>query len=147
MSPSLRQFLYIPTLIMLGLIFWLSTISQPVFHANYTGFLDLLPLPEVAHRFLHGHYKLGHPLCYAIFTATVVLTLRGRYLFAVLVAFALGVAMEGVQHFLSTRSGDIVDLGYNLVGIIIGAGTIFLLKTMGRRMRHNERETPEKRFG
>ena len=127
---------------MLGLIIWLSTISQPVFHANYTGFLDLLPLPEMAHRFLLGHYKLGHPLCYAILTAILVWTLRGRYLLVLLMAFALGVVMEGLQHFLSTRSGDIVDLGYNLAGIIAGAGTIFLLKTMGRRMRHGERETP-----
>ncbi len=143
MLASPRQLTpWIPTLIMTVLIVWLSTISKPVFHANYTSFLDTLPLPEVIHRFMAGHYKIGHPLCYSLLAAITSVALRGRYLLVILLSFSLGVLLEAVQYLLPTRAGSFVDLGYNLSGVLVGAGVVWVLKTFISRRGAETAEKP-----
>jgi len=38
--------------------------------------------------------------------------------------------LEGVQYFLPTRAASWVDLGYNLLGILVGAGIVSFWKRM-----------------
>lgn len=126
MPVSQKSYLqFLPIFLMMSLIIWLSCISQPTFHSNYTGFLNTLPLPEALHRFLAGHYKLGHPFCYFLLTVITAATLRKQLLLTILLTFTLGASLELVQYFLPTRAASFVDLGYNLVGILFGAGIVW----------------------
>jgi VanZ family protein len=140
MASSMQLIKYASIFLMLILIVWLSCISQSVFARYYVDFLDIFPLSDSSHHYLKAHYKLGHPLCYAILAAITCLCLRGRYFLSILLVFSLGVSLEIVQYFLPTRAASWVDLGYNLVGVIVGAGIVLFLKTVGRGTRDEGRE-------
>ena len=77
-------------MIVLSLIVWQSCISQPVFAGYYFDFLDVLPLSDSTHHYLMAHYKLGHPLFYAILAAITCLCLKNRYLLSLPVHCRVG---------------------------------------------------------
>ena len=66
-------------LLTLTIIIYLSCISQPVSKNQYTAALDVLPIPETPHRYLLGHYKIGHSYWYAVLAVTACLCLKNRY--------------------------------------------------------------------
>ena len=131
-----------PSLIMLSLIIWLSTINQPEFQIYYATLLDALPLPDAAFNYLQAHHKIGHSVCYGLLTVITCLCLRNRCLLAMLLVFSLGLLLEGVQVLLPTRSAQWMDIGYNLKGILAGAGLVFLFKIKGRVAKVADRKEP-----
>jgi VanZ family protein len=145
MASSMHLIKYASIFLILILIVWLSCISQPVFAGYYVDFLDVLPLSDSTHHYLKAHYKIGHPLCYAILAAITCLCLRNRYILSILLVFSLGAALEIVQSFLPTRAASWVDLGYNLVGVIAGAGITWGLKSLqSKAASRRDAETAER---
>ncbi len=117
-------------LIVLLLIVLFSSVDKATFMANYRGLIHSLPISDSSQRYLISHYKLGHPLCYAILAAITCLCLKNRYILSILLVFSLGASLEIVQYFLPTRAASWVDLGYNLVGVIAGTAIIWGLKSL-----------------
>ena len=117
-------------LVCFSLIILFSLIAQPVFSENYLRIVDAMTLPDALSLYLRTHYKIGHPLCYAILTAITSICLRRRYLIAILLPFSLGAILEFVQSFLPTRSASWIDLGYNLAGVLTGAALVWVVKNM-----------------
>lgn len=95
-------------------LLWLLAIAAVVV-------LCLLPLPPIGAPDLPAD-KLGHVLGYAALAAYAgVLFTRAGLARAVLALFAVGIAVEALQTLLPWRSGELLDILANTLGLVLGA--------------------------
>lgn len=81
--------------------------------------------------------KLLHVMFYGIFTALIIMSIlqttgnQNINMRAIMIVFVLvfsyGSVMEIIQHYLiPTRTGDPVDIVFNLIGWVIATGVLYL---------------------
>ncbi len=105
-----------------------SCVDGNLFMQDYKLVLQQFPISDSWVAYLSRNYKIGHPICYAILALVTTSSLRSRYLFTILALFSLGAALEGIQYFLPTRGPSLIDMVYNLSGILVGAGIVWVLR-------------------
>ncbi len=110
-----------------------SCVDGNIFMQNYKLVLRQFPISDSWVTYLGNHYKIGHPICYAILALVTTISLRGRYLLTTLLLFSLGAALEGVQYFLPTRGSSVSDMFYNLGGILVGVGIVWVWRRFVER--------------
>lgn len=111
--------------------------------------LSCLPADNKGPEWLNFQHtdKILHFLFYGIFTALIILALPkkpvknislNKIILAVLLILVYGSLIETVQHyFITSRTGDPVDVIFNISGGIFAAAIVFLLtRFMARKNRH-----------
>ena len=87
-----------------------------------------------------GTDKMWHGLAYSALAFLMVMSLRdapaqiGRVLILAVVVIAYGAAIEALQRYTG-RSFDVADMLANVVGVVLGAGCGFVVRTVLERPR------------
>lgn len=88
-----------------------------------------------------GSDKVWHALAYAALAFLMVMSLRdapaqiGRVLILALAVMAYGAAIEALQPYTG-RSFDTADMLANVVGVVVGAGSGLVVRTVLERPHH-----------
>lgn len=94
-------------------IFYSSTANFPL------GLKKVIFLDKIIHFFQYG--LLAWLLFKTINTNFVNLSFRRIFLLVLLIGFFYGVGIECYQYFLPFRSFSFLDMGANLLGLIVGS--------------------------
>jgi VanZ family protein len=91
---------------------------------------DRLHIPPIPNLDKVVHFIMYFTLMSAlIFENRAILTSAGKYASLAVIPFLFGGAIEILQSmFTTTRTGDILDLCANTVGIIVAAGVWMIIK-------------------
>jgi len=100
-----------------------SCTSSETFSRIYAAVAEFLSLGRtMLSATLRASPNLGHFVCYSLLSLSLssVLSRRQPYT-APLVALSFGIVMEIAQMFIPSRDPSLFDIGFNMVGIAVGA--------------------------
>ena len=99
-----------------------SCTSTETFSQIYSAVTEFLSLSRTRlSTTLRESPNLGHFLCYALLSLSLSSVFsRHKPYTAPLVAFSFGIVMEAVQLFIPSRDPSLFDIGFNIVGILVG---------------------------
>jgi glycopeptide antibiotics resistance protein len=139
--------LSVVTLAYLGFVGWLTLTPQPPLGGGADGFvwtaLDLLDRLPATRWIDYAAVEFGANI--AMFVPVgmffVLLLGRGKWWVAILLGFALSVAIELAQlFFVTTRVADIRDVWSNSIGAVLGALAVLILTAgKARQLRREAR--------
>lgn len=99
-----------------------SLTNAQMFGEIYNLVAEFLSLGKVTVS-LRNSSGLGHFICYALLGLSLTGIFSRRYIFlAPLVAVLFGVLMELVQVFIPSRDASFMDIGINVLGVVVGFG-------------------------
>jgi len=107
-------FLWLPVLIWAGLIFYLSSIPNLAVGEGTVDFLTRKPAHIIEYALLFG-------LIWRALQGSLVATVRTLYFSAAVFTFLYAVTDEIHQMLVPSREGKLYDLGFDLLGIFLGA--------------------------
>jgi len=107
-------FLWLPVLIWAGLIFYLSSIPNLAVGEGTVDFLTRKPAHIVEYALLFG-------LIWRALEGSLAITVRTLYFSAAVFTFLYAVTDEIHQLLTPSREGKLYDLGFDLLGIFLGA--------------------------
>ena len=107
-------FLWLPVLIWAGLIFYLSSIPNLAVGEGTVDFLTRKPAHIVEYALLFG-------LIWRALQGSLAVTARTLYFSAAVFTLLYAVTDEIHQMLVPSREGKLYDLGFDLLGIFLGA--------------------------
>ena len=107
-------FLWLPVLIWAGLIFYLSSIPNLAVGEGTVDLLPRKPAHIVAYALLFG-------LIWRALQGSLAVTARTLYFSAAVFTLLYAVTDEIHQMLVPSREGKLYDLGFDLLGIFLGA--------------------------
>jgi VanZ family protein len=103
-----------------------SCTSTHTFHEIYNLVAEFLSLNMITSS-LRSSPGLGHFLCYTLLSFSLSGVFSRRHMFlAPVMAVLFGMLMEFVQVFIPSRDADVLDIGINFVGTVLGFGIYWL---------------------
>jgi VanZ family protein len=109
-----------------------SCTSTQTFHEIYSLIADFLSLDTITSS-LRSSPGWGHFICYTLLSFSLSGVFSRRNLFiAPVMAVSFGVLMEFVQSFIPSRDASLMDIGINLLGVVLGFGIYMLWVTYVR---------------
>ncbi len=107
-------FLWLPVLIWAGLIFYLSSIPNLAVGEGTVDFLTRKPAHIVEYALLFG-------LIWRALQGSLAVTARTLYFSAAVFTLLYAVTDEIHQMLVPSREGKLYDLGFDLLGVVLGA--------------------------